>query len=266
MKADSVLTFSSSKTKGLFAGVSLEGSIIVERKDANAKFYRGPVSKTDFPYPHAKGDHLTRLSPQVTARQLLSGNIAPPPEADVLLRVLSSRVFSGGRDAASDQMYNDIPQYDDRRDDFGWRDSRGESSRTMSAGSDGSRYSSTAPRSPITTRARAATWNEDHSYRARPDPATTFDSIEESVNRQSQYGRHNYPATYSDNPPSQNSSKGPPPGRPTAPKPVFKPRSATVRSNQAVALYTFQAAQSGDLGSLDYPTPLPGSCELMQLS
>lgn len=32
-----------SKTKGLFAGISLEGSVIVERKDANAKFYGGPV-------------------------------------------------------------------------------------------------------------------------------------------------------------------------------------------------------------------------------
>ena len=36
--------FSYSKTKGLFAGVSLEGSVIVERRDANAKFYGGPVS------------------------------------------------------------------------------------------------------------------------------------------------------------------------------------------------------------------------------
>lgn len=31
--------FSYSKTKGFFAGISLEGSVIVERKDANARFY-----------------------------------------------------------------------------------------------------------------------------------------------------------------------------------------------------------------------------------
>lgn len=35
--------FSYSKTKGLFAGVSLEGSAIIERKEANGKFYGGPV-------------------------------------------------------------------------------------------------------------------------------------------------------------------------------------------------------------------------------
>jgi len=39
-----VIIYSASKTKGLFAGVSLEGSVIVERKDANTKFYGGPVS------------------------------------------------------------------------------------------------------------------------------------------------------------------------------------------------------------------------------
>jgi len=31
--------FSYSKTKGLFAGVSLEGSAIIERRDANEKLY-----------------------------------------------------------------------------------------------------------------------------------------------------------------------------------------------------------------------------------
>jgi lipid-binding SYLF domain-containing protein len=41
-----MLIYSASKTKGLFAGVSLEGSAIIERKDANAKFYGSPVNKT----------------------------------------------------------------------------------------------------------------------------------------------------------------------------------------------------------------------------
>src|SRR3954453_10827665 len=36
--------FSYSKTKGLFAGVSLEGSVIIERKDANAKMYGRQIS------------------------------------------------------------------------------------------------------------------------------------------------------------------------------------------------------------------------------
>jgi lipid-binding SYLF domain-containing protein len=36
-----------SKTKGLFAGVSLEGAVIVTRKEANARYYGKPVSAGD---------------------------------------------------------------------------------------------------------------------------------------------------------------------------------------------------------------------------
>ncbi|KAJ2701258.1 hypothetical protein H4218_001551 [Coemansia sp. IMI 209128] len=58
-----------SKSKGLFAGVSLEGSLIAERKDANAKLYGRPVR----------------------AQELLSGTVNPPPQADVLYRALDLR-------------------------------------------------------------------------------------------------------------------------------------------------------------------------------
>lgn len=82
--------FSYSKTKGLFAGVSLEGSAFVERKDANEKLYGSRIS----------------------ARQLLEGAVRPPPAADPLMMVLNSRVFKGpGNDGAS--MYNDVPVYND---------------------------------------------------------------------------------------------------------------------------------------------------------
>ncbi|KAG0180412.1 hypothetical protein DFQ29_000705 [Apophysomyces sp. BC1021] len=59
--------YSYSKTKGLFAGVSLEGSVIVERFDANAKMYGGKVS----------------------AKDLLNGSIPPPPQADTLYQALN---------------------------------------------------------------------------------------------------------------------------------------------------------------------------------
>ncbi len=36
--------YSYSKTKGLFAGISIEGTAIIERKDANAQFYNRKVS------------------------------------------------------------------------------------------------------------------------------------------------------------------------------------------------------------------------------
>ncbi|ORY51283.1 DUF500-domain-containing protein, partial [Rhizoclosmatium globosum] len=51
-----------SKTKGLFAGVSFEGLVILTRKETNARFY----------------------GQQVTPAELLSGKIEPPAEAEVL--------------------------------------------------------------------------------------------------------------------------------------------------------------------------------------
>ncbi|KAF9333748.1 hypothetical protein BG006_003196 [Podila minutissima] len=61
--------YSYSKSKGFFAGISIEGSIIVERKDANEAFYRHPV----------------------TASELLTGAIPPPPQADILYRALNAK-------------------------------------------------------------------------------------------------------------------------------------------------------------------------------
>ncbi|KAI0226050.1 hypothetical protein L0F63_005456, partial [Massospora cicadina] len=57
------------KSKGLFAGVSIEGSVILERKDANAKFY----------------------GRQVRAKELLSGAVPPPGQASILYQALNSK-------------------------------------------------------------------------------------------------------------------------------------------------------------------------------
>ncbi|OAD79732.1 hypothetical protein PHYBLDRAFT_89552, partial [Phycomyces blakesleeanus NRRL 1555(-)] len=73
--------FSYSKTKGLFAGVSIEGSVVVTRGDANEKFY----------------------GKRVTAKELLGGKVPPPPEADILYRALNARFHSLGNTGA---MYN----------------------------------------------------------------------------------------------------------------------------------------------------------------
>jgi hypothetical protein len=94
--------FAYSKTKGLFAGVSLEGSVLIERRDANEKMYNR----------------------RVTARACLEGSVPVPPAAEPLTRVLNSRVFAGrgvtatGMDGA---MYNDIPVYNDAQDDVVWQ-------------------------------------------------------------------------------------------------------------------------------------------------
>lgn len=211
--------FSYSKTKGLFAGVSLEGSVLIERRDANEKLYGG----------------------RITGKQLLEGAVRPPPAADPLMRVLNSRVFSGN--AASDQaMYNDIPIYDDSHDNVVWEGRTGEAygagvrnsrsntinSQQSGGGADDYQYRD-SPR-------RANTWADDVYDRpanSRANPSETFDGM----------GTRNNRASMSDY--SYNDNK---PTRPTAPKPVFKQRTGSLNRDQAIALFTFDADQSGDLG------------------
>ena len=87
--------FAYSKTKGLYAGISLEGSAIIERRDANSKFY---------------GENIK-------ARQILAGEVEPPPACDSLMRVLDSRVFNNRSPYDEDDFYND-EYYDDIPDEF----------------------------------------------------------------------------------------------------------------------------------------------------
>jgi SH3 domain-containing YSC84-like protein 1 len=217
--------FAYSKTKGLFAGVSLEGSVLIERRDANEKLYNA----------------------KVTARQLLEGSIRPPPAADPLLSVLNSRVFSGKySNNNSEAMYNDIPIYDDAHDNVVWEGRTGQGygagvrrDRTGTVGSnDEYEYRDNAgPK-------RASTWNDDIYDRSpgnrtssgtRANPTETFDKINRT-SRSSTLSGGDY--NYSDSKPT----------RPTAPKPVFKPRPESLNKDQAIALYTFDADQEGDLG------------------
>lgn len=216
--------FSYSKTKGLFAGVSLEGSMLVERRDANERLYNSRVS----------------------ARQLLSGTIPPPPAAEPLMRVLNSRAFYGVR-TNGDSMYNDIPVYDDRHDDVVWEGRRGE------AYGEGIRRDRTGHYGP----------SDDYEYHDRPRRATTwaddvydrpagglsrsstarFSSRNDTFDTYNRQRSNTYDDdyVYSDRKPS----------RPTAPKPVFGQRTgqaAPLREDQAIALYTFDADQDGDLG------------------
>lgn len=65
--------FSYSKSKGLYAGVSVEGSVIVERKDTNERFYGRKVS----------------------AKELLSGSVPPPLQASALYDALQRRASPG---------------------------------------------------------------------------------------------------------------------------------------------------------------------------
>ena len=56
-----------SRSQGLFAGASLEGTILLAQSDKNARYYGGPV----------------------TPEQILSGRVPPPPSARPLIATLS---------------------------------------------------------------------------------------------------------------------------------------------------------------------------------
>ena len=215
--------FAYSKTKGLFAGVSLEGSLIVERKDANAKMYGGPVRVVD----------------------LLQGSVPQPQEAEALYRVLNSRVFSGiaGAGGAPNSMYNDIPIYDDSHEDVVWQGRRGsaygEGARVDGTGGAGGDYEyRDRPQ-------RSSTWTDNvydrepgmnRSFSTRANPAETFDRLEGRSRAGSTPGGD---YVYSDKPK---------PSRPTAPKPQFAAKTGSIGPNQARAKFAFDAENAGDLG------------------
>ena len=188
--------FSYSKTKGLFAGVSLEGMAIIERRDANEKLY----------------------GTRYTAQQLLTGSVSPPPAADALMAVLNSRVFSGMRTGSvgDDSMYNDIPIYDERHDDVVWEGRRGDA------------YGQNE-RNDFGRPGRSSTWKDDVYDRQ------DFDSP----------SRSNTFAARRDDDDFGVQKAGP--GRPNAPKPRFGSQ-ASLKQNEAIALYNFEADQPGDLG------------------
>lgn len=216
--------FSYSKTKGLFAGVSLEGSMLVERKDANEKMYQSRVS----------------------ASQLLTGSVRPPPSTDALMRVLNSRAFHGGQfRGQGDSMYNDMPIYDERHDDVVWEGRRGEAM------------------GQNTRRSRANTFDDDYEYRDKPRRANTWadDVYDRPAGGMGRSPTTRSPADYGDSYGRSRSNTTPfeseysysdrKPTRPSAPKPFFGQRTgqgAGLRADQAIALFTFDADQDGDLG------------------
>ncbi|GIZ40231.1 hypothetical protein CKM354_000358100 [Cercospora kikuchii] len=207
--------FAYSKTKGLFAGVSLEGSVLIERRDANEKMY----------------------GRKLTARELLGGNVPVPPQAEPLTRVLNSRVFAGvGGTFRDDAMYNDVPVYDDSHEDVVWQGRTGDG---YNAGIPTQRTGDFRQNNEFGGPNRASTWSDQQTSYGRANPNETFDTMgsrsrSSTIGDQSEY-------VYSDR-------KGPAPGRPSAPKPAFGSKLASASPGQAIAKFTFEADQPGDLG------------------
>lgn len=63
--------FAYSKTRGVYGGLTLEGGVIVERSSANKKLY----------------------DRKLKAKELLTGEVPPPPQAEPLMRILNSETF-----------------------------------------------------------------------------------------------------------------------------------------------------------------------------
>lgn len=239
--------FSYSKTKGLFAGVSLEGSMLIERREANRKFY----------------------GPNCTAKLILSGRVEAPPECDILFRVLDSRAFRGHRsrdsDYDDDDYYNDIPDdFSDSNSDTGPRTRRADSDLGRSnSGSWKDDFYNEGGRRNLERRGTTGSYS-----RRRNDDYYEEDDDDE------QFKSTHFKSKYSDNGPR----------RPSAPKPDFglsssqSPNTSSKRieksgaperydrerrlererenerraeaseaGEKAVALFTFEGQQSGDL-------------------
>lgn len=139
----------------------------------------------------------------------------------------------------ADAMYNDIPVYDDRHDDVVWEGRRGsglgEGVRRNRSGS-----------------LQEASGNpSDYVYNDKPKRVSTW--ADDIYDRNPSGGaarrtdnRFDDDYVYTDN--RQPSAKKTGPGRPTSAKPIFKEKTGSLQSNQAVALFTFDADQPGDLG------------------
>ncbi|AOA63185.1 Putative actin patch assembly and actin polymerization protein [Komagataella phaffii CBS 7435] len=218
--------FAYSKTKGLFAGVSLEGSVIVERREANRKFY---------------GDNCK-------ARHILAGDVAPPRACDTLLRVLNSRVFnpnySGDHYDSDDEFYNDIPStfsddnssYNSPRTGGSRRGGRGRGRSNddiYSDEEDDNYYSRSRDKSTRTS----SKWRDDIYDRPPTDrsskPTYNNFSDDDDSDLSGRVKKHSLSEKKSSSGASRNRSRN--------------ETASSSRANKAIALYSFQGEQAGDL-------------------
>ncbi|ODQ45236.1 hypothetical protein PICMEDRAFT_17728 [Pichia membranifaciens NRRL Y-2026] len=228
--------FSYSKTKGLFAGVSLEGSAIVERREANRKFY-GDMCK---------------------ARYILSGRVAPPPACEPLMRILDSRAFSrlGPDDYDDEDYYDDIPSTFSSDDDSymssNQRRNMGRSgARRRNDDYDDDDYSDDSAgayyKRDRARHTRGASWEDEvfDNDSGRASSSRRDDSGDRVYDRGSSRavsGDRGYDRAERS---YDRSDKG---YRPSDDKPDFGRRAASSGSkNKAVALYSFAGQQDGDL-------------------
>ncbi|CAN3355113.1 protein Ysc84p [Diutina catenulata] len=211
--------FSYSRTKGLFAGVSLEGSAILERREANRKFY---------------GNNCK-------ARNILSGQVKPPPGADPLMRVLRARAFNRNTGYDSDDFYND-DYYDDIPENFSDSTSEMGSSRYGGTRRD-RRYDSDSYSDSDDDWDEGRRRNHINSYGGSSNSARVRSSGWEDDLYDSGSRRQDDVDALGQRMASTRLSPSRPPA---SSKPNFGGVAKT-NASQAIALYTFKGEQGGDL-------------------
>ncbi|KAI8643067.1 hypothetical protein BD408DRAFT_343171 [Parasitella parasitica] len=203
--------YSYSKTRGLFAGVSLEGSVVVSRGDANEKLY----------------------GRRVTAKELLSGAIPPPPEADALYRALNAKFHTLGEQTYSPRSIN------------------GEDGSPRSIGRSSSTFKSTHISAPGTLRQpppirQSGGYGAPMAMPQQPYSSSPSSPPAYNNNYNNSYGQdvkpqmNNYSSA--NNPATQAAAKRAPPPPPPSRKPVMAPSEPVAK-----ALYAFEGQQQGDL-------------------
>ncbi|ODV61291.1 DUF500-domain-containing protein [Ascoidea rubescens DSM 1968] len=230
--------FSYSKTKGLFAGISLEGSLIFERRDANRKFY----------------------GPGCTSKMILSGRVQPPPACEPLMRILDSRAFSTAlnfnyNSNGDDDYYNDIPSYSNDSNESSPRNSFRNSARNISTRfSRNSNHSSHRRDYDNYVRNNDNSSDDDFDRYSDDNHRNTHtghnnNSINNSSKRQTStssweddvYDRNRSRSSNTENNSTKNNEsfyrQPPPPPKQSNSKPGYT----------ATALYTFKGEQDGDL-------------------
>ncbi|KAL0080571.1 hypothetical protein F4703DRAFT_1869416 [Phycomyces blakesleeanus] len=235
--------YSYSKTKGLFAGVSVEGSVILTRNDTNEKFY----------------------GRKVTAKELLNGSVPPPPAADALYRALNAKFHTLGSTGA---MYS-------RGSEDGGSGQTVFRSNTISAPGtlrapplSGQNYGNHAPQQ----QPPAANYDQQYPY-STPQPSTNYEqgssySTNQPPQPPSMYSKPVLASPFAKPPPAEPayimsppayghtatpSGPTPPSSLPTSPTPNIQrfapPPPPPIRHKEpsARALYAFVGEQSGDL-------------------
>lgn len=219
--------FAYSKTKGLFAGVSLEGSAIIERREANRKFY---------------GENCK-------ARFILGGRVEAPPACEPLMRVLESRVFNNRLPFDEDDVYDD-DYYDDVPDEFSDTTSTASPRRSRGGSRSNSRYDDDYSDEDdeddygYSRSSRNNTGRRTNGLRTNGRSGSGWEDDIYDNRRTNGRSRGNSDVDQLSS--RLNDSRLGPTKPPASSKPNFGGAQKS-NASQAIALYTFKGEQPGDL-------------------